>query len=84
MPIYEYLCRRCKRRCELLVRTGTEVRCPSCGADDVERLVSAFAVSTATTRGQSLSAIRKTNAVKTQEAVHAEQEYDREHRHDVD
>jgi len=84
VPIYDYLCRQCKRQYEFLVRTGTTVRCPWCGSESAERLVSSFAVSTTTTRGQSLSAIRQTNAVKAKEAVHAEQQYDRTHRHDVD
>ena len=84
MPIFDYRCRQCHHTCELLVRTGTVARCPSCGTEDLERMLSSFAVSTSTTRGQSLSAIRHTNAGKTQDAVRAEQEYDRKHRHDID
>ena len=45
---------------------------------------SSRAVSTSTTRGQSLSAIRQKNTGKAREAAQAEHEYDREHRHDVD
>jgi putative FmdB family regulatory protein len=84
VPIYDYLCRQCQHSFELLVLTGTAVRCPSCGAEDLERLLSSFAVSTTGTRGQSLSAIRRTNAGKNRDAVHAEREYDRNHRHDID
>jgi len=50
----------------------------------LERLISSFGVSTSTTRGQSLSAIRATNTGKAREAARAEHEYDRKHRHDVD
>ncbi|TEU02684.1 MAG: zinc ribbon domain-containing protein [Dehalococcoidia bacterium] len=42
MPIYDYRCRECGRVSEVFVRTSTgEVRCPHCGGEDMERLVSA-------------------------------------------
>lgn len=84
MPLYDYHCQPCDRTFEVLVRTGTTPRCPSCGGEQLERLISSFGVSTSTTRGQSLSAIRRTNTGKAREAAQAEHEYDREHRHDVD
>jgi putative FmdB family regulatory protein len=40
MPLYEYKCRACKRRFEILVRTGDQPCCPSCRAQDLERLLS--------------------------------------------
>ena len=84
MPLYDYQCQQCHRQFELLVRTGTVLQCPSCGGEQLERLISSFGVSTSTTRGQSLSAIRQTNTGKAHEAARAEHEYDRKHRHDVD
>lgn len=46
MPIYEFRCRRCHKKTTALVmvraRIG-DVRCASCGADDLERLWSRFA-----------------------------------------
>lgn len=46
MPIYEYLCRDCRRRVSLLVRSisnpGQPV-CPRCGGSHLERLMSRFA-----------------------------------------
>ena len=52
MPLYEYACRSCGHRFEELVgsHAGTapsDVKCPSCGAEEPERLLSAYA----TTRG---------------------------------
>jgi len=84
VPLYDYLCHQCHRQFELLVRAGTTPRCPSCDGEQLDRLISSFGVSTSTTRGQSLSAIRQTNTGKAREAARAEQEYDRKHRHDVD
>ncbi|MDW8059318.1 MAG: zinc ribbon domain-containing protein [Thermomicrobium sp.] len=46
MPIYEYRCRHCGSRFEKLVRLSQAtqpISCPSCGADDAERLLSTFA-----------------------------------------
>jgi putative FmdB family regulatory protein len=46
MPLYEYHCRNCDRSFEMLRRMtddDTDVRCPHCGSDQVERELSAFA-----------------------------------------
>lgn len=84
MPIFDYRCLQCNQECELIVLTGTLIRCPACGSETLDRLISSFAVSTTTTRGQSLSAIRRKNTGKAREEIHAEQEYDRHHRHEID
>jgi putative FmdB family regulatory protein len=48
MPIYEYLCRRCDRRFEKLVRRwGEAVTCPSCLGAAVDKQISTFAVASA-------------------------------------
>lgn len=46
MPIFEYRCRGCGVRYEALVTGAGQASpaCPRCGAEDVERLLSAFAV----------------------------------------
>ena len=46
MPLYEYACRECKRRFELLQRLGadrTGVVCPACGSAEVDKQLSTFA-----------------------------------------
>jgi putative FmdB family regulatory protein len=45
MPVYEFSCRKCDERFEELVgphvgKKVEEVRCPACGAENVERLTS--------------------------------------------
>jgi putative FmdB family regulatory protein len=43
MPIYEYLCEKCERRFEKLVRSaGADVSCPDCRSPKVRRLFSVF------------------------------------------
>lgn len=45
MPLFEYECRNCKTRFELLVfDRGAEVVCRNCGSKEIVRLLSTFAV----------------------------------------
>ena len=44
MPIYEYECRGCHEEFELLVLKDTVPACPACQSQDLERLLSGFAV----------------------------------------
>jgi putative FmdB family regulatory protein len=48
MPIYEYQCNGCGGRFEVLQTRPTDPRprCPECGSESSERLLSAFAVAT--------------------------------------
>lgn len=46
MPIYEYACNGCRRKVSIFQRsinTVTAARCPECGSEDLNRLVSRFA-----------------------------------------
>lgn len=48
MPIFEYLCKDCNRIYSFLVKslaTAKEPVCPTCGAGDLRKLVSKFAIS---------------------------------------
>jgi putative FmdB family regulatory protein len=43
MPIYEYYCKSCDSEFETLVfRSSDPVTCPSCRAENVERVLSVF------------------------------------------
>lgn len=47
MPIYEYICNRCGHVFDVLrlYSSGDSVTCPSCGAGDVAKKLSAFSCS---------------------------------------
>jgi putative FmdB family regulatory protein len=46
VPLYEYECRDCRARFEKLVfNRDTEIRCSTCGGDQVNQLLSVFSVS---------------------------------------
>jgi putative FmdB family regulatory protein len=80
MPIYDYQCRACKHRFELLVKPGEKVNCPKCDAANVERAFPlSAAVSTGRTRSRAMTEARgKASAVK-KEKDSAHQEYMRNH-----
>jgi putative FmdB family regulatory protein len=59
MPLYEYRCRACSREFEALVRGKTTAACPHCGAEDLERLISSFGVSSDTSRAIALTSRRR-------------------------
>jgi putative FmdB family regulatory protein len=50
MPLYEYTCRGCAKRIEVLQPMGADARglsCPSCGASRLVRVLSTFATASA-------------------------------------
>lgn len=40
MPLYEYACPSCHSEFELLIRGSESPRCPECGSEQVEKLLS--------------------------------------------
>ena len=45
MPIYEFVCNECKRTFEKFVMSHgdiREVRCPKCGSNEVQKVLSTF------------------------------------------
>jgi putative FmdB family regulatory protein len=47
MPLYEYRCRECEKRFEVFVLGDAKPRCPSCESRGVDKLLSVFAVGSA-------------------------------------
>jgi putative FmdB family regulatory protein len=83
MPIYEYECRGCGHQFEfLLLPTNTAPpACPSCQGQDLERVISSFAVSSDGTRQNALSDGRKRAARVNRDKSIAEAEYIKNHEH---
>ncbi|HUO67290.1 MAG TPA: zinc ribbon domain-containing protein [Gammaproteobacteria bacterium] len=76
MPIYEYKCRKCKKRFEELVKIGETPRCPRCRDPSPEQLFSmTAAVSTSTTREKSLRIARSVARSVKREKDHADAVY---------
>jgi putative FmdB family regulatory protein len=66
MPIYEYRCGDCEHCFEALVLAARleTLECPSCQSHNLEQLISAFLVNSATTAKASFSKAKK-NAEKS-------------------
>ena len=46
MPIFEYICRECEHKFELLVQGATKAECPSCRSVMLDKQLSVFAAAT--------------------------------------
>jgi putative FmdB family regulatory protein len=62
VPLYEYQCCDCGHQFELLVRVAMTPACPSCHSEHLQRLLSAFAVSSESLRQASIQSARRTVA----------------------
>ncbi len=65
MPIYDYRCRKCGNKFELLVLKNTVAACPSCEAQDLEQLISGFAVSSESISQANIQAARRKYAASS-------------------
>jgi putative FmdB family regulatory protein len=79
MPLYDFHCRRCDHQFEALVRSGDAPRCPECGAADLERLLSTFALSTDERRHAAALDSRKRQIRANRDKVIADEEYRQKH-----
>ncbi|MBR2365120.1 MAG: zinc ribbon domain-containing protein [Lentisphaeria bacterium] len=44
MPIFEYECKKCEKKFEVLLRSSSsQAECPFCGSGEVKKLLSTFA-----------------------------------------
>lgn len=62
MPIYDYRCRTCGGKFELLVLKHSTAACPTCQGQDLEQLISAFAVSSESIRQANIQTARRRHA----------------------
>ena len=82
MPLYEFKCLGCGHQFEALVRPheGSPL-CPSCQGDDLERILSMFAVSSEATRATNLNRARKAGEKERRDKREAEMDEIRHHSH---
>ena len=81
MPIFEYQCRDCSQKFERLVRPHVPeaIACPSCQSENLERLLSAFAVDSEGGRQRNLSIGRALAKKGNRDKEVAEAEHTRDH-----
>ena len=81
MPIYEYRCRGCQHKFEAIVRQNSTPSCPTCHGEDLERMLSAFGVSSDGTRRTHLHAEKRKAAKVQKDKRYAEHEQMHNHQH---
>ena len=80
MPIYDFRCRQCGHQFEGLSRPqDPAVTCPSCKSEDLEKLLSGFAVNSAEKSAAAALDSRKRQIRANKDKVVADEEYRREH-----
>jgi putative FmdB family regulatory protein len=80
MPIYEYACRQCGHRFELLIlKTSPAAACPACQATDPEQLISMVAMSSESIRQANISSARKKAVAISKDKQYEEAKEIREH-----
>ena len=81
MPIYEYECRGCGNRFDLLVRGKETAACPACASQDLERLLSLPAVKSESTHSLAMAAAKKRDRKQASENIRKQREYEANHKH---
>ena len=81
MPIYEYQCRECHNRFELLLLASLAPACPACKGTDLDKLVSLSSVSSDGTRQRNLALAREQGSKIQRDKAHAEHESVHHHEH---
>ena len=79
MPLYDFACRACGNRFELLVRAGNHPACPACNGADLERLLSLPAIKSEGTKALALRAAQKRDARQGHERVQEQIRYELNH-----
>lgn len=79
MPLYDFRCKTCDHEFEALVRTGDVPECPTCHGQDLQRLLSTFAVDSAERRQAAAKDSRRRQIAGRRDAVIAEEEYRQKH-----
>jgi putative FmdB family regulatory protein len=80
MPIYEYLCRECGARFELLIRgTSAMPACPACDGKNLEKLLSLPAVKSEATHALAMKAAGRRDARQASERARTQREYEANH-----
>lgn len=79
IPIYDYSCQACQHQFEALILKGENPECPSCGSTDLERLISAPAVQSESTRDLAMRAAKRRDEKQGKERMWTQRQYELNH-----
>ena len=88
MPIYDYKCKSCGEQFELILLKATVPACPACQSQELEQMLSGFAVSSKEISRANVRAARRAHAAssdyrdqKVAEAEEIREHSNHEHHH---
>ncbi len=79
MPTFDFACQGCSTGFEMLVRPRDIVRCPACGSETVEKLLSLPSLKTSSTRGLSMQAAKRRDKAQATDRVFEQAKYEASH-----
>jgi len=80
MPLHDFLCKKCGHEFEALSRAqDPPARCPACQSENLERLLSGFALHTDDRRAAAVRDSRKRQIKANKDKLVADEEYRKEH-----
>jgi putative FmdB family regulatory protein len=79
MPIYEYVCKKCKNQFEELVRGKEKPACPKCKSKDLEKQFSLSAMKTETTHDLAMRAAKRRDKKQAEINIRTQREYEASH-----
>lgn len=79
MPIFDFHCTDCGADFEALVRNNSTAKCPKCGSEKLERLLSLPAVQTQGTHNLAMAAAKRRDAAQGKDRMHEQRKYELSH-----
>ncbi|MES2523424.1 MAG: zinc ribbon domain-containing protein [Gemmatimonadota bacterium] len=79
MPIFDFVCAKCRHEFEALVRNGSAAACPACGSTELEKQLSLPALKTDATHGLAMQAAKRRDRAQGIDRVHEQRKYEQSH-----
>jgi putative FmdB family regulatory protein len=79
MPMFDFVCSKCRNEFEALVRGTTAATCPQCGSAELEKLMSLPSLKTESTHGLAMQAAKRRDKAQGFDRMHEQRKYELSH-----
>ena len=79
MPMFDFVCAKCRNEFEALVRGSTAAACPQCGSIELEKQLSLPALKTESTHGLAMQAAKRRDKAQGFDRMHEQRKYELSH-----
>jgi putative FmdB family regulatory protein len=79
MPLFDFVCTKCRHEFEALVRGSTPPVCPECASAELEKLPSMPALKTEATHGLAMQAAKRRDKAQGFDRMHEQRKYEQSH-----